>query len=158
MGAEYRIRMATPDDAAVIARHRAAMFRDMGEVNDGEAARLEAAAFVHLRQMLADRRYVGWLAECGGEVVAGGGAIISQTLPRPRIPDGGAAALVLNVYTEPGHRHRGLARRVMEAVLDWCGRNHIAVVSLHASAEGRPLYERLGFAPTNEMRWNGTER
>lgn len=158
MGAEYRIRMATPDDAALIARHRAAMFRDMSEVNDAEAARLEAAAFVHLRQMLADRRYVGWLVECGGAVVAGGGVVIGQTLPRPHVLDGGAAALVLNVYTDPEHRRRGLARQVMEAILDWCGRNHIAVVSLYASEEGRPLYERLGFVPTNEMRWRGKGR
>lgn len=27
-----------------------------------------------------------------------------------------------------------------------------ARVSLHASVEGRPLYEGLGFEPTNEMR------
>jgi hypothetical protein len=40
----------------------------------------------------------------------------------------------------------------MEAALDW-GRTHgIRAVILHASSEGRPLYEKLGFRPTNEMR------
>jgi hypothetical protein len=28
----------------------------------------------------------------------------------------------------------------------------LAVITLHASDAGRPLYERLGFAPTNELR------
>lgn len=155
MDAEYRIRMATPEDAAVIARHRAAMFHDMGEITDEEALRLKSAAFAQLRQLLADRRYVGWLVECGEAVVAGGGAMIGQTLPRPQIPEGGAAALIVNVYTEPGHRRRGLARQIMEAILGWCERNHISVVSLHASKAGRSLYERLGFVSTNEMRWTG---
>jgi hypothetical protein len=27
---------------------------------------------------------------------------------------------------------------------------------LHASDEGRPLYESMGFEPTNEMRYTGT--
>lgn len=153
MNAEYRIRMATPEDAAVIAHHRAAMFRDMGDVNESEAAKLAAESLPHLWQMLEDRRYVGWLVECNNAIVAGGGAIISQTLPRPRIPDGGAAALVVNVYTEPEHRRLGLARQVMNAILNWCRRNHIVVVSLHASDKGRSLYETLGFVQTNEMRW-----
>jgi len=28
-------------------------------------------------------------------------------------------------------------------------------VVLHASDDGRPLYDKLGFTPTNEMRYDG---
>jgi GNAT superfamily N-acetyltransferase len=59
---------------------------------------------------------------------------------------------VLNVYCEPPHRRRGLARALMDAILDWCRERSISRVSLHASDEGRPLYEGLGFTATNEMR------
>jgi hypothetical protein len=34
----------------------------------------------------------------------------------------------------------------------WCRAQGYAGVSLHATDEGRPLYESMGFAPTNEMR------
>jgi hypothetical protein len=40
----------------------------------------------------------------------------------------------------------------METALDWCSRNGYAEVTLRASDAGRPLYEALGFEPTNEMR------
>jgi hypothetical protein len=30
-------------------------------------------------------------------------------------------------------------------------------VALHASDAGRPLYQSLGFVPTNEMRWSPTD-
>jgi GNAT superfamily N-acetyltransferase len=58
------------------------------------------------------------------------------------------------VYTEPQFRRRGLARRLIEAALEWCRENKIDVVILHASPEGRALYESLGFQASNEMRIN----
>jgi GNAT superfamily N-acetyltransferase len=153
MNSEYSISRATVEDAPVIARHRAAMFRDMGDVSGDDVARIESASFVYLRQMMAERRYLGWLAERQGEVVAGCGLIISQLLPRPGAIEGGAQALIVNVYCEPEHRRRGLARALMTAMLDWCKRERIAKVVLHASRDGRQLYESLGFVQTNEMRW-----
>jgi GNAT superfamily N-acetyltransferase len=155
MNSEYRTRRAVIEDAPIIARHRAAMFRDMGDVSGDDVARLESVSFVCMRQMMAERRYLGWLAERQGEVVAGGGLIISQLLPRPGAIDGGAQALIVNVYCEPEHRRRGLARALMKAMLDWCKRERIAKVVLHASQDGRSLYESLGFVQTNEMRWQG---
>jgi GNAT superfamily N-acetyltransferase len=59
---------------------------------------------------------------------------------------------IVNVYTEPEFRRRGLARRLVEAALEWCKKNNIDFVILHASDQGRSLYESLGFQPSNEMR------
>jgi GNAT superfamily N-acetyltransferase len=58
----------------------------------------------------------------------------------------------VNVYTEPAYRRQGLARELMKKVMEWCAREGVETVILHASEEGRPLYERLGFEATNEMR------
>ncbi len=60
---------------------------------------------------------------------------------------------IVNVYTEPEFRRRGLARRLVQVALDWCKDNRIDVVILHASDEGRPLYETMGFKAGNEMRF-----
>ena len=157
MDSDYRIRQAVIDDAPIIARQRSAMFRDMGDLSGDDVAQIENAAFVYLRQMMAERRYLGWLVERQGEVVAGAGMIISQLLPRPGAIEGGAQALIANVYCELEHRRRGLARALMTAMLEWCKRERMAKVVLHASPDGRPLYESLGFVQTNEMRWQGRE-
>jgi ribosomal protein S18 acetylase RimI-like enzyme len=53
---------------------------------------------------------------------------------------------------EPAWRRRGVADRLMRAVLDGLAVRGIRRVVLHASNEGRRLYERLGFVATNEMR------
>lgn len=152
MRSPYAVRAADRADAAVIAHHRAAMFRDMGQVEPAEMAALESASCECLTRALEKGEYVGWLVVSAGEVVAGGGLIVHELLPRPGQLSGGEEAYVLNVYCEPPHRRRGLARALMDAILDWCRERSISRVSLHASDEGRPLYEGLGFTPTNEMR------
>jgi hypothetical protein len=45
-----------------------------------------------------------------------------------------------------------LARRLMAEMLEYCRAQNIHTVALHASVDGRSLYESLGFKPTNEMR------
>lgn len=60
-------------------------------------------------------------------------------------------ALVVNVYVAPDYRRQGLARRLMITILDWCKEHGIERIVLHPSRLGRPLYESLGFAQTNEL-------
>jgi predicted N-acetyltransferase YhbS len=48
---------------------------------------------------------------------------------------------------------RGLAGLLMQRVLDWAANSGLETIVLHASDDGRRLYKRLGFIPTNEMRY-----
>jgi GNAT superfamily N-acetyltransferase len=135
----------------IIAAHRASMFADMGKI-DGERAiaMIELLSSI-LRPMLASGEYNGWLATAENEtVVAGAGVQVRTLLPRPET-DVAREALVVNVYVEPRYRRQGLARRLMADILTWSREQGIERVSLHASAMGRPLYESLGFAPSNEF-------
>ncbi len=156
------VREATPDDAGTIGRHRAAMFRDMGSIASDAAERaLRDATAAYARDAIARGEYRGWFAEplaAPGHVVAGAGVQVRALVPRPGA--GGSVlvrpqALVLNVYTEPTWRRRGLGDRLMRAVLAWADMAEMSSVVLHASDAGRALYERLGFRPTNEMIYHG---
>jgi len=154
------IRRAAVSDAAVIAHHRVAMFQDMGQVPTAAlAATLLEASTAALATVLADGSYVGWLAiDAGGQVVGGAGVHIKPQLPRIAL-DGAAVVtapvpLVVNVYTEPGSRGRGIARALMQALMEWAAARRFDRVLLHSSVAGRALYVSLGFVPTNEMRWS----
>lgn len=156
---EYSVRSCTAADAATVARHRVAMFRDMGQVaSDALAQRLLVESAAELERALLDGSYVGWLAlDAAGLAIAGAGCHIMPQLPR-LTKDGRAVAtgptpLVVNVYTDPAWRRRGIARTLMNIIRRWAEARRFDRVSLHASDDGRPLYESLGFEPTNEMRW-----
>ena len=157
------VRLATAADAPVLARHRAEMFRDMGDLpDDRHYATLRAAAEREIAAWLTKGDYVSFVAnprDRPQEIVAGAGIQIRKLLPRP-LPNGrgislGPDAIVLNVFTEQAWRRRGIAERLMLHVIDWAKNNGIALLVLHASPDGRSLYERLGFEQTNEMRFTG---
>ena len=155
----YTIRRSTPGDAAVIAQHRVSMFRDMGEVPTSVlATELLEASQAALAVLLREGSYVGWLAVgAHGEVLAGAGVHIKSTLPRVThqgLVAAGPLPLAVNVYTEPGSRRRGIARALMQAMMEWARVQGFDRLLLHASDGARPLYRSLGFAPTNEMRWS----
>jgi len=155
----YTIRPATPADAAIIAEHRVAMFRDMGEIpTEALGAQLLAESTTALTVWLRDQSYIGWLAiDDRGAVIAGAGVHIKPQLPR--ISHDGARVvttpmpLAVNVYTEPERRGQGIARALVNVLMKWAAGQGTDRVVLHASDAGRPLYLSLGFEPTNEMRW-----
>lgn len=54
-------------------------------------------------------------------------------------------AKVVNVYTEPEWRRRGLSKQLLEALLHDCEQRGIREFNLGATEEARSLYETLGF-------------
>lgn len=162
---EFAIRTATPADVPTVAHQRVAMFHDMGVTAPEMEASLREMTESHLRIAIPRGEYVGWLAfpaSAPERIVAGAGVQVRQVLPFPRRRPTGAIAvaygrqgIVLNVYTEPNHRRQGLARRLMNEVIAWARQAKLESLVLHAAPDGRPLYEQLGFVPTNEMRFMG---
>jgi GNAT superfamily N-acetyltransferase len=142
----YRIRRATFDDADTLIAHRIGMFSDMGVTLDAPA--LGAAFRTWLAENMAAGVYWAWLVESAdGAIVGGGGLSVLPWPPGPRYM-GDRVAIVYNVYTEPEHRRRGLARLVMTTIHSWAVENGISSVGLNASADGRPLYDSLGYQVT----------
>ena len=144
---DYRIRLATLEDEAVLIYHRVAMFEEMGRTLDKPALTTQFGAW--LREVLPAGTYRAWLVETDtGSVVAGGGMTIIPWPPGPQYP-GDRLAFVYNVYTEPTHRNQGLAKLVMHAMHGYCRDHGITSLALNASDFGRPLYESLGYAVTS---------
>lgn len=146
--AGYTIRPATLADTGTIARHRRAMFEDIGVAGDLDLVERAFAGWLPAR---LDQSYFHWLAERDGQPVGSAGVLLLDWPPSPRDPRGGLG-FIYNVYVEPAHRRRGLARATLLVLHQWARRRGLGALALHASADGQPLYETLGYLPTNEMR------
>ncbi len=148
----YHIRPAMAQDLEVVLHHRRRMFEDMGFTDPQALDAMLAISTPLIMRGLTDGTYRGWMVETsGGVVVAGGGVITLQFLPHP-IDSRSHRAWVVNMFTEPEHRRRGLARQLMQTIVNWCRAEGMRFLYLHASGDGRSLYESMGFQPTNEMR------
>jgi GNAT superfamily N-acetyltransferase len=140
----YAIRPATLDDADALVRHRLDMFADMNVPLDAPTLAREFRDW--LAAMMPAGTYHAWVVEDEEHAIVGGGGItILPWPPGPRYM-GTHLAFVYNVYTEPAHRRRGLARLIMETIHAWCRDRGIASMALNASRDGRPLYDSMGYA------------
>ena len=148
----FHIRAAQPEDAETIVLQRRAMFCDMG-YRDERALDAMADSFrIWLDRKMPVGEYLAWLAVAeDGSPAAGVGLWLMDWPPVIWSPEG-ARGNILNVYTRPENRRQGVGRLLVNTAIDWCRDNRVRAVILHASDEGRGLYESLGFKPTNEMR------
>lgn len=139
-------------DLEAIVHHRCAMFRDMG-YRDERALEVMSARFrLWLRRKMEAGEYLAWFALAPDSSIAAGLGLWLMDWPPHMVAAGEWRGNIVNVYTGPAHRRQGMARALMQFALDWCAASRVDAVILHASPEGRALYESLGFSPTNEMR------
>lgn len=145
---EYSFRQASLPDLPLIVEMKLQMFRDAGHFDllAQDAARLVLADYRLMYEAGTATHFVAG----GPTPVAMAGAFLKSDIPF-RYFASPTYGFIGDVYTAEGHRQRGLARRLNEMALDWLDARGARMVRLLASAAGRPLYEKLGFVPTDEM-------
>jgi len=151
MNLNITIREASLADIPEILRQRCGMYEDMGTKDRDALTAMAKLSADYLSKAMTDGSFRAWLACDGDRVAAGGAVIITPWLAHPYDLEC-RRVTILNVYTNPEYRRRGVARKIMQTIIDWCEAEGFARVTLHASEDGRHLYESLGFEASNEMR------
>jgi GNAT superfamily N-acetyltransferase len=95
--------------------------------------------------------YHAWIVAAPDALVVAGAGLWLMDWPPHMVGVGSRRGNILNVYTVPKFRRHGLGRWLTQTAVEWCRKNAVDIVILHASNEGRPLYESLGFISSNEM-------
>ncbi len=146
------IRQATLTDIPEIVRLRRMMFESMGFNNLTRLQASDAASETYFARSIPNGTFYGWLAvTSNGMAVSSGGVVIGHHPPGPNnLP--GKIGYIMNIVTEPNYRRRGLARQMMDTIMQWLAEQGIQLMSLHATEIGQPLYKTLGFVETSEMR------
>jgi GNAT superfamily N-acetyltransferase len=118
------------------------MFQDMEDVSGGAFEILRAKARTRLEQWIDNRNYIGWLAtpvDEPGMIVAGAGVQLQPILPGPldvsTIGEGRQGTIV-NVFTEPQWRQRGISGRLVKEIIAWSKNECLDRLLLHASDDG----------------------
>jgi GNAT superfamily N-acetyltransferase len=121
----------------------------MAELSDSETQpssrveRLRDANAAWLEEHFG-RGFSAWIAELDGVPVASAGLQWFEHPPGPK-NHAGTEAYILNVYTIPEARRLGLARKLVQRIIDEALAADVRRIWLRASQYGRPLYESMGF-------------
>jgi GNAT superfamily N-acetyltransferase len=134
------------------------MFQDMGDVSSDAFEILRMKTRARLEQWIDSGDYIGWLATSADKpetIVGGAGIQLQPILPRPvdtSTIGEGRQGTIINVFTEPQWRRHGIAGLLIKWIVAWSKSERLDRLILHASDEGRSLYEKFGFVASNEMR------
>jgi GNAT superfamily N-acetyltransferase len=93
---------------------------------------------------LLDGSLVVFVAECDNKIVGTSGIMFWRHLPGPTALDG-RKAVIANMYTLPEYRKRGIATELMQLQIEEARTRGVKVINLSATADGRKVYEKLGF-------------
>jgi GNAT superfamily N-acetyltransferase len=145
------IRSSVPADLELHLRHRTGMFRDMAMGDEAGVARMQERFRVWLRPRLVSGEVRGLVLEEHGVPIASALLWLREQMPVP-VSELDLRGQVFNVFVEPAHRGRGLARQLMERLEAEAANWGLEILELHASKDAEKLYASMGYAPTSEMR------
>ena len=148
----FKLSYARQRDATLLAEHRKMMWLDIHPEFEGELKATDARTRKWIEEGLSKKRLVGLIVKTPQGEVAGSGCVwLREEQPRPtsmRL----VVPYLMSMYTVKKFRRQGVASLVVKKALDWCRERNYDRIVLHASKEGRPVYEALGFEPSTEMR------
>ena len=143
--AEMEIRRATASDIDQLARLRAKLLAEMGQCDAShDTKELANAARFYFRKSIPSGAFAAFVAVDDEKIVGMSGIVIHNNPPVFGNPEG-REAYIMNMYTLPAYRRKGIATRLFEASLGFIKRKRINTVWLRASPFGKPLYRKYGF-------------
>ncbi len=140
---------ATSNDTQdLIGLRIAFLLEDEGEMPESTLSLISGQLAAYFRRHLNKDLFV-FVCRDAGMIVGCCFLSVSEKPANPRFING-KTGTVLNVYTKPEYRRKGVARKLMQMLLAESADLKLDYVELKASNAGYPLYRSLGFedAPT----------
>lgn len=124
---------------------RLALLKELDELSSPQEEQLmETATREYLQTALLNHEFISYMAETNGEPVSISGMVLFKRPPYLENLQG-IEAYILNMYTVPKFRGKGLAKRLLEECIDESKKSGVKRIWLHASEDGEPLYKKMGF-------------
>lgn len=148
------LREALIRDLPAIAEHWMAMFEDVGKHREAEFVPGWRERFIaYFTREIGAGNAAYFVAVDGERVIATAGALLTNGYPAEI--HGIRSGYVFGVHVDSDYRKCGIATQLTQRAVAFLRDRSPWAIRLHASPFGRPIYEKMGFAPTNEMQLHG---
>lgn len=143
MKLEYKKAMI--EDLDLLTRTRVEVLRAAnGLPEDTDMSDVEKQSYDYYKKSLVDGSHIAYLVFDGESFAGAGGVSFFQVMPTYHNPSG-KKAYIMNMYTVPEYRRRGIAYQTLDKLVKEAKERGISAISLEATDMGRPLYEKYGF-------------
>lgn len=135
---------ASKDDIKELVRLRIAyMIDDFGGVSDHERECMEKQLPDYFNRKLGNE-LIAFIAKDDNRIVSVAYLHIIE-MPANSILLNGLYGEVLNVYTEPKYRGKGICTQLIKNLIEYGKKRGLGRVDLSATKEGYPIYKKVGF-------------
>jgi GNAT superfamily N-acetyltransferase len=154
----YIYHKAGRDDLEILVKTRLEMLRSVNKIPEAEDLKEVAGRCRdYYSESFEKDTHVACLVYDGEKIIGCGGISFYQVMPNIKNPSG-KKAYIMNIYTVPEYRGKGIATKVVDLLVAEAHKRNIQKISLDATAMGRPVYERYGFVPDDTaMKLSGKE-
>jgi GNAT superfamily N-acetyltransferase len=140
---EITYRLASVNDAESLASLRVDFLIAVGDVPE-QVSSLQPALHTYFKTKLASGEFVAFLAEQNSQIIATSGMVFSEHPPSPRYPEG-RGAYIMNMYTLPAFRGRGIATALLQKLITLARDRRCTRISLHGLPIAEAIYTKAGF-------------
>jgi GNAT superfamily N-acetyltransferase len=139
-------RPATIDDVPVLVEYRVRFLNELyNHPEDAETAIVRRSLQDYFTKAIPSKEFIAWVAEYNGKIIATSGMVVWQ---KPAIYNGvesGKLGYLLNFYTIPEVRRKGIATRLLNELIEEAKSIGLKYLHLHASKDGVSIYRKAGF-------------
>ena len=139
---EIRYIKTTKADIELLMQVRLEMLREVNDLSDEYV--FDETLVAENRRYFEDGNHTTVLAFDQQKIVGCASLAYMWIMPTFEHPTGLRAHL-MNVYTKSEYRRKGIAKEMIELLLDEAKEKGVTEISLNATEMGRPLYKALGF-------------
>ena len=140
-----KYRIASIDDIEVLIDTRIKFLHEAEEIHINECSKnLRETLRTYFQNNVPKGNFISWVAYEEDNIVATSGVSFHEVPPTFGNVSG-KEAYIMNMYTLPEYRKRGIGTRLITKLLEIIKERGIKKVRLHATDKGKSLYERAGF-------------
>ena len=141
---------ATIEDIDMLTKTRIRVLRAANSLSDDiDMNEVEKQSYDYYGRALCDDTHIAYLVFDEKRFVGSGGVSFFQVMPTYHNVSG-KKAYIMNIYTEPAYRRRGIAYKILDLLVSDVRSKEITSISLEATEAGRPLYEKYGFVKMDD--------
>lgn len=149
-GMELTFKRAIASDIDELVKTRIEVLRAANKLDEYvDMTEVQASSKEYYMNALKEGTHIAYLVYHNDQFVGAGGMSFFQVMPTYHNPSGNKA-YIMNMYTKPEYRRKGIAYRTLDLLVNEAKDKGITNISLEATYAGRPLYEKYGFVKMND--------